>query len=322
MRKLNGLIVGCTLALFAGTASAQSNTVDIILTDSANEQMVIPNASISSIQVLPKSGQVLISLNEDWVIEPATVCEVDCDPPPPTTAVITSFAATSPIVEGEATVLTWATTDANSCSAASGPGDWTSRTLGTQGTGTSVVIATAGSYTFAINCVGDDEVVKTRTANVTVDSAVADPQTNCTTPPLGSGVEATWNNVWGVEFPGPSNKYRTPVVPYSSYLAIEFNTGTVLDNGYLGNLESTRTAGLKQVAYSECPGDFDVVRECRISWGLGGYLEWATNGKAGACQLDQNKTYYINITFTDGEDSNSSTCDGVPCEIILRHLNF
>jgi hypothetical protein len=252
------------------------------------------------------------------------VCEVDCDPPPPTTAVINSFSATSPIIEGEATVLTWTTTDANTCEAASGPGDWTSRTIDTRNTtGTSVVIATAGSYTFAITCVGDDEVVKTRTANVTVDSAGPDPQNNCPTPLLSGGYETTWTKVWGVDFPGPVNLYSKPIVPIDSYLAVEFNTGNIFDHGEIGNLESTRTSGLKQVAISECPGDFNVdAWECHIAWGLGGNLEWSTDDRSRTCKLKPNTTYYLNITFTDGEDNNSTTCDGVPCEIILRHVNF
>ena len=273
MRKLNGFILGCTIALLAGTASAQVNTVDIIVTDSAQEQMVIPNSAITTIQVLPKSGQVLITLNEDYVIEPATPC-VDCEPPP-ATAVINSFDATSPIIEGEATVPSWVTTDANLCTAASGPGDWTSRTLGTQSAGTSVVIDTAGNYTFTMTCVGDDEVVKTATTSVVVDTDVVDPPTDCTASPLGEGVDTSWKNVWGVDFPGPTNAYRNPVIPRNSYMSLEFNTGTVWDNGYIGNTESTRTAGVKLVAIANVQVISMLYQNVRSS----GVLEDTCNGQ-------------------------------------------
>lgn len=324
MRKLNGFILGCTFALLAGTASAQ---IDIEFVSDGEILGSIPAGDIETILVLTNTNKVQVVVKVPYTIEPAgDPCSEGCGDPTP--AVINSFTSTpstTTITEGEFTTLTWSTTDAVSCSLSASP-LLNLGAVSTSSNGFDVTINTAAVYTITLTCQGTDSADVTDTTVVTVEQA-GDPDQNSTCegfiPPLGDGVNVKWENSWPSPFPGPENIYDSIYVPYSSYLSMEFNTGNVIDSGKITNTESTRTGGLKFATISECRGDFTVTEKyCKIKWGLGGSLKWSTGGsRSDACQLEQNTRYYVNFTFTDGEDSGSSTCDGTPCEIILRHYN-
>jgi hypothetical protein len=106
------------------------------------------------------------------------------------------------------------------------------------------------------------------------------------------------------------------------WIAIRFNTGSIIGTGGIQSIESTKTSGSRRGAISECPGDFDVPLRCQQVWGIGGGIGWTTEGYPGACSLQPNTDYYLNVTFTDGVDPDSSTCDGIPCITKLRYYEF
>lgn len=238
---------------------------------------------------------------------------------PNITVFITSFTATPDMIdEGGTTTLSWSVDNAESCEATGGTADWVATEITLPSGSTNVTIGIAGTYNFLLECQGVESDLQTRSASVTVNNA---PQA-CDTVTL-SGNIVSWGLFWSESFPGPAYENVTNwIIPQKGYLAIEFNTAHFIDDGKISLLENASTPGIRTGAYSECPGDFNVPAECKRTWGLGGGLSWATNGSLGSCELKPDTTYYFNVTFTDGEDLNTSTCSGSPCRINLQHLNF
>lgn len=229
---------------------------------------------------------------------------------------ITSFTATpATINEGGNTTLSWTTLNASSCTASSGTVAWSALSIGVPNGNADMTIGSVGNYTFTLTCSdvsGGQDVVS---IVVIVESAVQE----CDAVPLSGNIES-WKSFWLVDFPKPGYDNRYGTVPRFGYLALEFNTGSIVSNGKLYTVETTVTDGVRLGAISQCPGDFDVTPECDYSWGIGGGLSWATNGGLG-CQLDPNTTYYFNVTFTDGVDPSSTTCSSSPCITTIQHVN-
>lgn len=232
---------------------------------------------------------------------------------------ITSFTATPASIDvGGSTTLSWSTVNAVSCTPTGGAGNWTSQQINLPSGSASIVINTAGSYNFTLVCQGVNNDQQSKSAPVTVTAA----QQSCNNVTL-SGNVIDWSSFWTAAFPGPVYENETNViVSQKGYLAIKFDTGNIVDDGKISALENSSTNGIRLGSYSQCPGDFDVPDECKMTWGLGGGLRWATNGKIGACQLQSNTTYYFNITFTNGVDPNSYSCTAIPCRVNLQHINL
>ena len=229
---------------------------------------------------------------------------------------ITSFTATpTTISEGGSTTLNWTTQNASSCTASNGTGGWSALNISVPNGTADITISTVGNYTFTLTCSdisGGQDVVS---SVVIVESAGE----ACSATPLSGNIE-TWKSFWLVDFPKPGYDNRYGTVPRFGYLALEFNTGSVVSTGKLYTVETTITDGVRLGAISQCPGDFDVAPECDYSWGIGGGLTWATDGGLG-CQLDPNTTYYFNLTYTDGVVPSTSTCSSSPCITTIQHVN-
>lgn len=232
---------------------------------------------------------------------------------------ITSFTASpATIEEGGSTTLSWSTLNAASCTPTGGTGGWTSQQITLPSGSVTMTISSEGTYNFTLVCQGVNNDEQSRSTTLTVTGA----QQSCDQVTLAGNV-VNWNSFWGVSFPGPVYENITNyIISQKGYLAIRFDTGNVVDDGKVSALENASTPGIRTGSYSQCPGDFNVPDECKTTWGLGGGLRWATNGKLGACQLQPNTTYYFNITFTDGVDPNSSSCNSTPCRINLQHINL
>jgi len=229
---------------------------------------------------------------------------------------ITSFSASpSTIDEGDTTTLSWTTQNATSCAASGGAGGWSGSSISIPNGSTSVTVSTAGTYSFTLDCFdssgGQDSVTTVVTANPVGDGCAA---------PALTGTDITWKSFWLVDFPKPGYDNRYATVPRYGYLALEFNTGNIVANGKLFTVETTQTDGVRLGAISQCPGDFDVQPECDYVWGIGGGLSWATNGTSG-CQLAPNTTYYFNLTYTDGVDPATTTCDSYPCITTIQNYS-
>jgi len=236
---------------------------------------------------------------------------------PPAAAIITGFTASpDPITVEGTTTISWTTENAKTCTPSDGTGGWDTENITLHDGNAEITIAEAGTHTFSLTCqgaIGDPAVAQT---TVTANPVV----TACDPSPL-SGNTVHWADFWGVAFPLPVyDQEETPVLR-KGYLAIEFNTSDITANGAFVTVGLTKTSGVRLGAVSECPGDFRVVSECTHKWGVGGGFGWATDGTPGACQLDSEKTYYFNMTFTDGLDPLSSSCTSFVCNVLLRHTS-
>jgi len=226
---------------------------------------------------------------------------------------ITSFTATpTSFTEGESTILNWTTTNASSCTPTGGTAGWNTSTIGVNGS-KQITIPTAGSYSFTLTCQDASAGTAVKSAVVVVEPVNT---TFCSTSPL-SGTETTWKSFWLNDWPKPTFDTRNATIPRTGYLAFEFNTGNISTSGKIWTIETTITDGVRLGAISQCPGDFNVAPECDYSWGISGGLSWATDGTAG-CQLAPNTTYYLNLTYTNGFNSTTSTCSSSPCVTMVQ----
>ena len=309
MRNLNGLKLIFVLAIFGTTANA-----DLII-----DSQPIPGTDIISITIGPVTGDVFVTTVGYTVTKNTT------EPPTPGEVAITGFSASpSTITEGQSTTLTWTTSDATSCTPSGGAGGWSTSAIALPNSSTAVTISTAGSYVFTLTCVGNagDPAVESRTVLVNAPAPPPPPpvEGECPTPAL-AGVELDWSDPFMVNFPEPGFDNVFVTIPQKGYYALKFNTGDVLDVGRMGSIETTVTDGVRLGSFSQCPGDFDVAPECDYIWGISGGITWATNGRDGACQLQANTTYYFNITFTDGVNASTTSCNSSPCITTLQHIN-
>ena len=313
MRNLNGFIAACVLLLMYSTAHAQ---IQIVI-----DNQTIPTEDIESIVILPNSNLISVTTAGAY-----SVTKTDSAPPAPDAVVISSFSATPSAVDvNELITLSWTTQNASSCAPSRGAAGWNTKTIGLPNGNNSFSIANANTYTFTLTCTGTngDEAVRNTTITVNEPAPAPEPTpsgTVCDASPL-AGVNDTWVNFWGVSFPKPGYGNKNDIIPRSGYVSYEFNTGSIIDSGLIVTVGNTLTSGVRLGAVSECPGQFDVVPACDHVWGLGGGISWATNGKAGACQLKPNTTYYLNLTFTDGFDPKTSTCTTNNCVATFQHVN-
>jgi len=275
----------------------------------ANNSRTIQTATI---------GQHTYTLRCSGLNGPA-ILSVVVDTTSPDVVNITSFTAVpGAITEGDTTTISWTTVNAESCTPTGGTADWTAQLITLPSGSADIAIGSAGTYTFSLVCQGLAGAPQTRSDVVVVSPAAQ----SCDSVTLAGNIVA-WGTFWSANFPGPGYENVTNwIIPQKGYLALEFNTANFVDDGKISALENSSTPGIRTGSISQCPGDFDVPAECRYVWGLGGGLRWATNGKLGACDLDPNTMYYFNITFTDGFDLNTSSCNSTPCRINLQHVNL
>jgi len=264
---------------------------------------------------IPTAGEYTFTLTCDGIAgTPAVANEVVTVSP---AAVITSFTADpSSLVVNNISTISWTIENATSCTPSGGTGGWDAVTITLPDGQADITIDSAGEHTFTLTC---DGVAGPAAVDNVVVAATLNPN-ECMAPPLANGALGFWENFWLVPFPGPASDSRFLTIPRTSYFAMEFNTGNVVDDGKMTTIETTVTDGVRLGAFSKCPGDFDVAPECQHSWGISGGIRWATNGRVGACQLEPNTTYYFNVTFTNGITT-SSTCGKSPCITNMQHSN-
>jgi hypothetical protein len=150
------------------------------------------------------------------------------------------------------------------------------------------------------------------------------PPADCQDTTTLQGSAKAWTAVFYQSFPGPTyENVMNIVIPQRGFWSVAFNTGSARDNGKLSLLENSASPGIRKGSISKCLGDFHAPpAECKYSWGLGGGILWATDGKAGACQLERGELYYFNVTYTNGVSPATSQCRATPCRINLQHYNF
>ena len=223
------------------------------------------------------------------------------------TILISNFSASEDLITlGASTNLSWTTENATSCVPSGGTGGWDTSEIGLPNGSTTITIETGATYEFTLTCQDAQGGLTERSLLVT-----ASPCGDYVSPLIGS--TTAWDGFFSEAFPGPVSAEENLRISRRGYEAIEFNPGDAVDSGSLATIETTITSGSRIGSVSQCPGEFDVAPECKHQWGTGGGIIWSTENYPGACQLAPHTTYYFNITFTDGFDPNSSTCNDSKC---------
>jgi hypothetical protein len=275
------------------------------------ESVILPDGD-SQISI-PVAGEYTFILICEGAAGSQAVADVTVTASP--AVVITDFSASPDLLlQGESTTLSWTTEHAVSCAPSGGTDGWDLLAIAVPDGSAPLVLSTEGVHTFSLICEG------AAGDQVTADITVTVEGNGCPTPPL-TGTVKPWLDFWLEDFPKPVFDHRFAFIPRKGYFALEFNTGNVIDDAKMTTIETTFEDGVRLGSFAECPGDFDVAPECKYSWGISGGLRWATNGRAGACQLKPNTTYYFNVTFTDGVSGSTTTCDASNCVTNLEHLN-
>jgi len=293
-----------------------TSSADVII-----DGQVVQAADISAISVDPISGDVNVTAGGLYTVTRETGPETG-----PTVVINSLTASNNSILEGESVTISWATTDADSCTPVNGGGGWSSQVIGLpSGTSASFTLATAGTYTFRLNCSNATPTSTFRTVSVVVSAEVVPNPTNCPTPAL-AGNTVAWSSHFGQAWPDPTYAEKLTSIPTRGYLAIEFNTGSIVENGGIASIQHTSTSGDRLGAISECPGDFserlpDSILRCTENWYIGGGIGWNTfdGNQSGQCNLEPNTTYYLNLTFTNGVNPLSDRCVSTgSCRTIMR----
>jgi hypothetical protein len=305
MSKLNGIKMGAALLMLSSIASAA------VVIDNTQ----IPSEDIVSITISPDSGNMFITTDVGYEVKPVG------GPTTGTVAVSSLTASPLSFVAGGKTTVSWVTAYAESCNPTGGTSAWRNTSITRPSGSSDVYIATPGTYAFTLTCTGSSGSTAFRSLDVQVTQEPVVTGTNCSASPL-AGSSQSWMNFWKSEFPQP--RYSTVTdyyVPKNGYHAYKFNTGNVQGDGSVVSISNTMTAGTRTGSISECPGDFAVVNACKHTWGLGGGIGWTTIGTANNCQLKPNTDYYLNVTFTNGTDSTSSTCSTSNCAATMQHVH-
>ena len=299
-----------------GLAYGLAASADVMI-----DGQVISSTDITEITIDPTNGDIAITTTGGYTVTNDGGGGGGTPDPVPT---INSFTASATnVTVGDTITTSWTTTDASSCVGVNGYGNWNGANLAVpNGTSAPILMDTAGTYTFRITC---QNTGGTRSRSVSV---VVEPETvtqDCSNVSL-SGEVLSWNEVFGTSWPNPRYWEDIVTIPRSGYLAIEFNTGNVVEDGGWLTIKHTSTSGIRLGSISPCPGDFsnylpDGANICTQAWGLSGSIQWSTEGAAAyanECSLQPNTTYYLNMTFTNGVSAGSTTCTGSPCRAYLR----
>ena len=308
MRNLKGFISFCVLVMFCGTVSAQ---IKIVI-----DNQEIPTTDIESIVILPNSNLISVRTSVAYTVQASSS---SVDPTPAGAVSISGFTVSAAtIIEGQNTTLSWTTQNASSCAASGGTGGWNTSSIGVPNGNKTISFATAGTYTFTLSC--QDSAGGSAAKSISVKVNPPSTAQACATPSISGNVKS-WSSFWLLSYPGPGSDSRYLTIPQTGYIALKFNTGNFIDDGKMTTIETTVTDGIRLGSFSECPGDFDVAPECDFVWGISGGIRWATNGRAGACQLKPNTDYYFNVTFTNGVVPSTTSCKSTRCVTTLQHSN-
>jgi hypothetical protein len=209
-----------------------------------------------------------------------------------------------------AVTVSWNVSEATSCTAQEGFGTWSGSVSANAGNNQQVVNATvSGNYIFTLFC--QNATSNDSASSVTI--SVNEPTGNCT-PPTLAGSTVAWEDIRLAAWPFPSFQQDFVGVGQGQYLAVEFFTGSVIASGAVSTIPASITNGNRLITFAPCPGQFtEQPSQCSFQWGLGGTLGWSTDSSADAafCPLLPNTTYYMNITFTDGVNVSTDTCERI-----------
>jgi len=269
-------------------------------------------------------------------------------------------ASPAAIAAGATTTLRWTTAAATSCSTAgsSYPAGVTSvagwsASMPTSSSGTTLLLSTAGTYTFRLTCSPANGAASSQTATVTVGGG-----TSCTglqAPPAGytrqtayrldtTQLWASSNSEWAMQqqldltawwptpqqttsagvrraslgvFAGTPGDTGTLTIDRFKYISLRIDVSAQHSGKYQSlNWEQPGSSGAPlTVSISPCPGDFRPVNPKCVSPtnGASGIGISVGGGVTNACPVSVGSTYYLNVIFADPLNGFASTCGFDEC---------
>ncbi len=300
------------VCLIAAGISA-SAAADIVV-----DGYVLGLENVSNYNVNVVNGNLEITINTtdgNWTLLPSDVVP---DPDPIT---LTFSGNPTTVNEGASVTFSWTSSNASTCTTSGGNAAWAA--LGSVALSGSAIITmdTLNPPAFQLTCTGAGLNPVARAVNVTVNEVFVDPNpTNCPAPETSSGEVVSWSDYWGGQtWPSQDVVQKDDRIGRFDYLAIEFNTANFNGFGLVKTIQLSD--GNRNVAISKCPGVFveAVPAACFQRQANGQSLFWSTDGSR-ACQLDNNTTYYVNITYVDvaNQSSSSTFCGSSSCRFYIN----
>lgn len=260
----------------------------------------------------------ITTVNGNWDLLPSDFVP---DPDP----ITLSFTADLTTVnQAELVNFTWTSTNAETCTATGGNAAW--GLLGTVALNDTQEIRMnmLNPEAFVLSCEAVDKNTVSRAIVITVVDPTTTggpgpgPDADCPAPEVTSDIVA-WEDFWGGRvFPDQDVIQKDARIGRFDNLALEINTGNFNGFGVIKTIQLSD--GNRNVAISECPGVFvqNVPSDCLQRQANGQTLFWSTDGSR-SCNMEKNKTYYINITYVDvlNQSSSSTFCGSSSCRFYL-----
>lgn len=225
--------------------------------------------------------------------------------------------------------LTWSSSEsASTCEATSTPSlpDWTGNVPLGAGQTRTITDLSEGNYVFSLTCSNSAGTSESATVSGTIFSS-SPSECEGRLPPegwtrltngckfvIGSGYQGdctSWDALFGggfTEVSGGTARIATNRLDPTHYLALQFSTQGMASDAR-GSITSDRAGGMMELhrriySISSCPGDFDssVINNetgCYGQLTSIRHLRWGGPDSDESCQLEPNKTYYLNLIGTD-----------------------
>ncbi len=254
---------------------------------------------------------------DDLIISRARIADPDGSAPPPDPAVTLSANPTS-IPSGGTSVLTWSSTNANSCTASGG---W-SGTKATSGTQTVGPLTATQTYTLACSATGGASA--TQSATVTVASSVPPPTVNLSANPasVASGGSSTldWTTSnatsctasggWTGNKATQGSQSMGPISAQTSYTLSCSGAGGSAQRAVTVSLLAAPTINLSANPTSVAPGGTTTLTwsssnaaTCSASGAWSGNK--GTSGSEQSAALGNNSTFVLDCTGAGGSANRS-----------------
>jgi hypothetical protein len=324
--------IGLCLAV-ASTSTA--TMADIIFNGTA-----IPSADITSIQIDPVTGDVLVTVANDWTVQQGGEPPPPPPPPPPVVEAPTPPAgatfwvgmnvSTNEIDQWEDVTFAWTSVGAVRCVTRLGNDEWLAQALDPANpTDIEITMTAAGvDQRFRIFCFDEAGAQVVTQQMITVIEAPEPPPppppppttetVSCDTSDVQFGDTLEWGEVFASNgFPEINQAGDDFFIGRNGYLAVRFETTDADVNGAIATV--ALSGGIRNVSISECPGNFvtDTDPACSDLQGIGDSLQYTTDlFDTTKCTIRKNKEYFINITYVDVTNrlpTQSSTCGVSSC---------
>lgn len=322
----------CVSTIESGPASGLSNWTDGGSVAKKGEKTITP-----TIAGQYELGVICTAGNQPGSYETATLSVTEADPGDTPSGLYIDLTPSSPVEVGNNVTITWGSHDATSCTASSSPTlvGWNSGLSNTSGS-KQISSPAINNYTLTLSCEnsagttttsetlrvveeqgngGEDEIVPACEDRERLEDRGFTRRINF----LSAGGGRDFAQIWQ-EWPGSSSHPKNVELEKNEYVSLEFNSGPfpginrrnmMYNDAPVGGVPGNRNGfGLPIYVISRCKGDFDIEKikqdpatQGMCSTGGSGTLKVTmTEDKPFECRIQENTTYYLNITTVYGDE--------------------